>query len=84
MTIHATQEDIEFIPNKRTRMEKFELKQVNFDGKDVWKLKCPGCGTWGHLDDDQFNGRVSVQCLTGICKFHETHNFSKLTGEQLK
>ncbi len=35
-------------------------------------LVCPGCGTKGILDKDQYQGRVSVLC---DCGWHETHNF---------
>ena len=40
----------------------YELKQVILDDKPVYKLKCPKCNVWGYLDDDQFNGRVSILC----------------------
>ncbi len=56
----------------------YELKQIIFDGQPTMKLKCPACGTWGYLDDDQFHGRVSVLCLTEGCMFHETVDFSKI------
>lgn len=61
------------------------LTQVVFDGKDydlrqilrddvlVWLLRCPGCGEWGELDDDQLRARVSVQ---HECGFHETRDFA--------
>ncbi len=43
-----------------------------------WKLKCPTCGYWGYLDDDQFNGRVSVDHTDyENCTYHETHNFAE-------
>ena len=38
------------------------------------KFHCPGCGVWGWIDDDQFNGRVSIWCE---CPFHETVNLSE-------
>jgi len=52
-----------------------DLKRVIRDGKEIWKFKCPSCKEWGSIDDDQFNGRVSIQC--GCGKFHETIDFSK-------
>ena len=33
------------------------------------------------MDDDQWHGRVSVQCTN--CAFHETHNFEALTPPKL-
>ena len=39
------------------------------DGKKTNKFKCPNCGTWGYIDNDQFFGRVSILC---DCGFHET------------
>ena len=48
------------------------LKLVLLDGSPVWKMRCPICGTWGYIDDDQFHGRVSVQCEAQGCTFHET------------
>lgn len=42
-----------------------------------WKLKCPTCGEWLYLDDDQFNGRVSTWHDTPECGYHETIDFSK-------
>ena len=56
------------------------LKLVKIDGVLTWKLQCPGCGTWGALYDDQFHGRVSVECIVDGCTFHETHNFSEIVG----
>ena len=57
----------------------YELKQVILDDKPVYKLKCPKCNVWGYLDDDQFNGRVSILCEWG---FHKTINFSKIVEEK--
>jgi hypothetical protein len=33
-----------------------EFKLVTLDGEPVWKLKCPDCGQWGYIDDDQYCG----------------------------
>jgi len=52
----------------------YELKRVNRDGKFVIKLKCPRCEVYGEIDDDQYHGRISIQC-TDECGFHETINF---------
>lgn len=54
------------------------IRQVNRDGELTWLLKCPGCGEWGALDDDQFHGRVSVDHAADGCvgAYHETHDFA--------
>lgn len=54
------------------------LLLVNQGSGQVWKLKCPGCGVWGELDDDQFHGRVSVDHDADGCPghYHETHDFA--------
>lgn len=53
------------------------LQQVLIDGKPRWRFECPGCGTWGPLDDDQLHGRVSIDHASHGCPvgYHETHNF---------
>ncbi len=38
-------------------------------------LCCPGCGSIATIDDDQFRGRVSVDCSE--CEYHETVDWSK-------
>jgi len=49
------------------------------DDWNGWLWECPGCGTLGHLDADQWNGRVSVDCAGTPpgCrgKYHETRDF---------
>ena len=52
-----------------------KLKKVIRDGKEIWKLLCPACKQWGSIDNDQFNGKISVQCECG--NYHETVDFSK-------
>ena len=48
----------------------------------VW-LVCPRCGTWAMIDDDQLHGRVSAECPTSGCGFHETVDFfGHLSPEQ--
>jgi hypothetical protein len=51
---------------------------VRRDGESVWLFECPGCGTWASLDDDQMNGRVSVDHAADGCTggYHETHNYA--------
>ena len=43
----------------------------------AYRAICPGCGIDALLDDDQFHGRVSIQCG---CGYHETHDISKEKG----
>lgn len=47
------------------------------DGAPVWRIRCPGCGVLGIVDEDQYQGRVSIQCATDGCGYHETHDLSK-------
>jgi hypothetical protein len=47
----------------------YELKHNILDGKPAVQLKCPKCGVWGYIDDDQYHGRVSTLCS---CGYHET------------
>ena len=53
------------------------FRGVTSDGVAEFLFECPGCGTWAHLDDDQWNGRVSVDHASDGCKggYHETHNY---------
>ena len=61
---------------------KFVIRHVTRDGAPVIKLRCPSCGVFADMDDDQYRGRVSVDCECGA--FHETHNFAQLEAEALK
>ena len=45
-----------------------------YDGVTAYRAICPGCGINAILDDDQYHGRVSIQC---DCGYHETHDLSK-------
>jgi len=47
------------------------------------KLRCPACGIFAEMDDDQYHGRVSVECAAPGCVFHETHNFALLERQAL-
>lgn len=65
-------------PIRLTALPGAELSSVRQTQPDdevwtVWKLRCPGCGTVGEIDDDQVNGRVSLLCR---CGWHETHNLA--------
>jgi hypothetical protein len=50
--------------------------------EDRWIFRCPGCGVWAYMDDDQWHGRVSVDHTVGRpegsdpCTYHETHDFA--------
>ena len=37
-----------------------EFRAVVRDGQEIRQLRCPRCGTWGDIDDDQYHGRVSI------------------------
>lgn len=51
---------------------------TTLDGKPNVSFKCPSCGSWGDIDDDQFNGRVSVwHGPDSKCTFHETINIKE-------
>lgn len=51
------------------------VKKVTLDKKVEWKFKCPGCGLLGFIDDEQYHGKVSIQCPG--CVFHMTIDLSK-------
>ena len=38
---------------------------------EFW-FTCPSCGVMGSIDEDQAEGRVSIQCVTKGCDFHKT------------
>lgn len=40
----------------------------------VWWVRCPGCGVEAMIDEDQFHGRVSMECV--FCSYHQTHDLS--------
>lgn len=39
-------------------------------------FRCPKCKKTGLIDDDQFHGRVSIVCITPLCDYHETKDWS--------
>jgi len=56
------------------------FRRVSIDDQsDTWLFECPGCGEWAYLDNDQWNGRVSVDHASDGChgKYHETHEYGK-------
>lgn len=56
----------------------YKLKEVKDLDRDklITKLKCPGCGQWGEIDDEQLQGHVSIDCPD--CEFHETIDFTSV------
>ena len=38
-------------------------------------FRCPKCKGVGEIDEDQFNGRISIDCTN--CDYHETKDWSK-------
>ena len=55
-----------------TGLEPARLKSVRRDGEIVWQFRCPECHRWGDIDDDQLNGRVSIDHTPDGCTFHQT------------
>lgn len=43
---------------------------------DQWLFQCPGCGNWAYLDEDQIDGKVSVDHTNTGCSYHETHDYA--------
>lgn len=58
------------------------LRPVVLDGVRVAELRCPMCGEWAYLDEDQFHGRVSVDHTDAGCSYHETHDFAAALQEE--
>ena len=50
------------------------------DGSAVWWFRCPDCGTWAEIDDDQLNGRAAIACTAARCAFREAWDLSALTS----
>jgi len=61
--------------------KEIKIKEVMLDGHLVRKVRCPKCGVWGVIDDDQFHGRVSILCE---CGFHETVDLAELFPKIIK
>ena len=63
--------------NKEAVMKRHpEIRSISLDGKLTPNVRCPKCGVWASIDDDQFYGRVSIDCMTPDCTYQETHNFN--------
>lgn len=54
------------------------IRKVN-EAPPGWLVKCPGCGLEAIADEDQVNGRVSMDCPE--CPYHETHNILAVSTE---
>ena len=50
---------------------------ITRDTNPVRQAQCPGCGIWADVDDDQWSGRVSMDCAE--CDYHETHDLRELS-----
>lgn len=61
-------------------LEPARLRSVRRDGGIVWQLRCPACGQWADLDDDQLHGRVSMDHTDTGCAFHATHDLLAMAG----
>lgn len=64
--------------NKEEFMDKYDAlayRNIKRDGETVRQIECPGCGVWGDIDEDQYHGRISIDCPE--CEFHETVNISE-------
>lgn len=59
-------------------MSKYQLENKGAG----WKFKCPKCGAWAYLDDDQIAGKVSIYHDIPHCLFHETIDLRKYIKEQ--
>jgi len=57
---------------------KYIIKKVVRDEKEVLKLRCPKCEKWGDIDNEQYHGQISILC---DCGYHETLDLSKLPIE---
>jgi predicted RNA-binding Zn-ribbon protein involved in translation (DUF1610 family) len=55
---------------------------VTGSGEQLWKFRCPDCGKWAYIDDDQLCGRVSIDHTGEGCTFRQNLDLSGLTGEQ--
>ena len=40
-------------------------------------FRCPRCRRTGEIDEEQFEGRVSIQCPFEGCNYHETKDWRR-------
>ncbi len=38
------------------------------------QIRCPSCGLLGGIDQEQYEGRISIVCPNRECEYHETHD----------
>ena len=57
------------------------LQMINLDGKPEPKVECPLCKGWAYIAPEQYQGKVSIQCGTIGCGYHETHDFANFINE---
>lgn len=77
--------DLHFNPepnNPVTLCNGYQIARFTTDGKPSIKFKCPGCDEWGNIDNDQFHGNVSIDCVD--CEFHDTVNIAELIAKTRK
>lgn len=56
-----------------------KLRRVLSDDQWIILLRCPGCGEWGEIDEDQLRGQVSTwHEEPDGCGYHETHDFASI------
>lgn len=41
-------------------------------------FKCPQCKGVGIIDEEQFHGKVSIQCPFAPCTYHETKDWAEV------
>lgn len=51
------------------------LRVILRDNQATVLARCPGCGSWAELDDDQLHGRVSTHHDDPACGWHETKDW---------
>ena len=52
-------------------------------------VRCPECGGIGWIDEDQHDGRISIECggrisgegQSSMCTYHETHDLRTKGGD---
>lgn len=42
--------------------------------REIWWVRCPGCGAAAMADREQIEGEVSLDCP--LCDYHETHDLT--------
>lgn len=55
-----------------------DIKLVSLKKRLTWKFKCPLCGQWLYITDEEFTGKQTIECSTQGCPFDELHDLSEL------